>query len=85
MSEKIWLVDVEIKLTMAVVAEDEAAAKKTARDFLEEELRNESYTVTLSPLGEGAVPNKDLAGSLPWGVDESDPRSHWPVERWLQE
>jgi len=87
---KVWIVDVQIKVQMAVVAEDEDDARCVARKHLagelEHDLHNATYTPRLlnRPLHLIGGLSGPLGGTLPWGVDqEDDPRRNWCIEQWI--
>jgi hypothetical protein len=88
-SRKVWIVDVQIRAQLAVVAENEEDAKEIAKKHLAEELAHNlheaSYTARMldRPLNLMGGLRGPLGGTLPWGVDEDDPRRNWCIEKWL--
>jgi len=85
MSEKkIYFVTVEIRQEIVVAADSKREAEQVAFDHYEEDfdLGNER-DVEIGIVVEVNAPG-DFRGTLPWGVENSDPRRDWPIERWLE-
>ena len=83
--KKIYLVMVEIRQEVIVVADSKEDAEKVALEHYEEDFDNgNERDVETGVVIEIDKPGH-FRGTLPWGVDNDHPRRNWPIEKWLEE
>lgn len=73
---RLW--DVELSVTVAVIAETRAKAEAAALDseVIAEEMHNIDAVARLASLDAGDD------GSIPWGAPDKHPRRNWTVAQW---
>jgi len=82
--KKIYLVMVEIHQEMVVVADSKEDAEKVALEHYEEDFDNGNERDVETGIVSEITEPGHFRGTLPWGVDDPDPRRNWPIEKWLE-
>lgn len=78
---KLW--DVELSVTVSVIAETRAQAERAATnsEVVAEEKSNLDAVARLASLDTG---DKDADGSIPWGTPDKHPRRDWTIAQWKE-
>lgn len=82
---KVFMVDVEVRFQIPVVAASKKDAEEIGEAMWEEEMQNGSDYDVFGHAVEITAAASDQKHTIPYGVDNDHPGRDWDIPRWLQE
>jgi hypothetical protein len=80
---KVFMVDVDVRFQIPVVAASREEAEEIGEEMWEEDMRNGSDFDVSSHATQVTSDSSDYRHTIPYGVDNDHPRRDWTIKQWL--